>query len=72
MGEAWFVPGSPWHLARIYSFVDACKKLQDRDQQFFHELADLVCHLVVRRKYFPVVMTGTLYPDRKPSVFGKH
>jgi hypothetical protein len=59
MGEATLSSGSPWHLARIYSLVDACKGPRARNQQFFNELADLVCHLAVRRKHSTVVMTGT-------------
>jgi hypothetical protein len=59
MSEAALSTRSPWHLARIYSVVNACKGLRDRNQQFFKGLADLGCRLTVRRKYSPVVMTGT-------------
>jgi hypothetical protein len=59
MGEAALSSGSPGHLARIYISVDACKGPRDRNQQFFNGLVDLVCHLVVRRIYSSVVMTGT-------------
>jgi hypothetical protein len=60
---------SLWHLARIYSLVDARKGLRDRNQQFFNELADLVCRLPVRRKYSPVVMTGTPSTPKKTHRF---
>jgi hypothetical protein len=53
-------PGSMWHLARICSLVDACKGLRD---------LDLVCHLTVRQKYSPVVMTGTLSAPTKTHRF---
>jgi hypothetical protein len=43
-------PGSPWHLARIYNLVDACKGLRDRKQQFLSGLADLDRH---RANYRP-------------------
>jgi hypothetical protein len=51
--------------------VDACKGLLDRHEQFLNGLADPVCHLAFRRKYSPVVMTGTpstptkTYPFRR-------
>jgi hypothetical protein len=67
MGEAALSSGTQWHLARIYSLVDACKGPRARNQQFFNELADLVCHLAVRRKHSTVVMTGThITPTQNP------
>jgi hypothetical protein len=55
----------------LLQLVDACQGLRDRNQQFLTELADLVCHLTIR-KYLSVCNDGYLYPDIKPIISGEH